>query len=180
MKYLNRILVPTDLSEHSRRALAYGSWLSGEEKAALMILHVASDFHAWDFAGEDLPLANLAPKAWTADRVLAEASLDLSRFLESSMHDLKKATGASKRVVIGPVPERIAAVAEEEKTDLIIMSPRRRRGLRHFLFGSITDALMRISPCPVLSIAPMLPSAPWRGDLAPLFSPWARRPAESI
>jgi nucleotide-binding universal stress UspA family protein len=46
MKYLNRILVPTDLSEHSWRALAYGSWLSGEENAALMILHVASDFHA--------------------------------------------------------------------------------------------------------------------------------------
>lgn len=85
MKHLNRILVPTDLSEHSRRALAYASWLSGEESAALTILHVASDFHVWDFADENLPWADLGPRAWPADRVLAEASLDLTRFLEASM-----------------------------------------------------------------------------------------------
>jgi nucleotide-binding universal stress UspA family protein len=180
MKHLNRILVPTDLSEHSRRALAYGSWLSGEENAPLIILHVTSDFHAWDFPNEELPLGDLRPNAWSLDRVLAEAGLDLSRFLESSMQDLKKTAGATKRVVIGPVAERIAAVAEEERVDLIVMSPRRRRGLRHLLFGSITDTVTRISPCPVLSIAPVRPSAPWRGELAPLFSPWARRPAESI
>jgi universal stress protein A len=180
MKHLNRILVPTDLSEHSRRALAYGSWLSGEENAGLIVLHVTSDFHAWDFPSEDLPLADLGPKAWPADRVLAEASLDLSRFLESSMQDLTKAASATKRVVIGPIAERIAAVAEDEKADLIIMSPRRRRGLRHLLLGSITDTVTRISPCPVLSLAPVLPSAPWRGEFTPLLSPWARRRPAAI
>jgi nucleotide-binding universal stress UspA family protein len=180
MKHLNRILVPTDMSEHSRRALAYGSWLSGEDNATLTILHVTSDFHAWDFPSEDLPLPALGPKAWPADRVLAEASLDLSRFLESSMQDLTKAAVATKRVVIGPIAERIVAVAEEEKVDLIVMSPRQRRGLRHLLFGSITDTVTRNSPCPVLSIGPVRPSAPWRGELAPLFSPWSRRRAATI
>ena len=174
MKHLNRILVPTDLSEHSRRALAYGAWLSGEENAALIILHVASDLHTWDVIGENFALAELIPKAWPADRVLQEAGLDLSRFLESSLEDLKKAVHATRRVILGPVAERIATVAADEKADLIVMSPRPRRGFRHLLMGSITDTVTRSSPCPVLSLAPLRPSAPWRGEFVQLWKPWRR------
>ena len=46
MKQLEKILIPTDLSEHSRRALIYGCWLASEQKASLIILHVANEFHA--------------------------------------------------------------------------------------------------------------------------------------
>jgi nucleotide-binding universal stress UspA family protein len=180
MKRLNKILVPTDLSEHSRRALSYGSWLSAEDRAALVILHVANELSAWEYYSDDLPFAGLNGKAWPADRILSEASLDLTRFLEQSMGDLKKAASASKRVILGAVAEQIAAVADEEKADLIIMSPRRHRHLRHVLFGSVTDTVTRISPCPVLSIAAPLPSRPWRGKFAPLCLPWPRRKIAAI
>lgn len=177
MKNLSRILVPTDLSEHSRRALAYGAWLSGEEKAELIILHVVRDLNPWDIACDDFALYPIQQKPWPLDRALQEAGLDLSHFLEAGMDDLKRAASATKRVVFGPIAERIAVAAEDEKADIIIMSPRRRRGLRHLLFGSITDRVTRISPCPVLSVASVHPSAPWRGDLVPLWLPWRRRPA---
>jgi hypothetical protein len=36
MKQLEKILIPTDLSEHSRRALIYGCWLAAEQKASLV------------------------------------------------------------------------------------------------------------------------------------------------
>lgn len=124
MKQLEKILIPTDLSEHSRRALIYGCWLASEQKASLIILHVANEFHAWEFCSDDLSFVQLDGK-WPVDRVLAEASLDLNRFLEPSMANLKKCATASKRVVLGPVAPQIAAVAEEEKADLVIMSPRR-------------------------------------------------------
>ena len=57
MKRFNRILVPTDLSEHSRRAIAYGCWLAAEEKAALIVLHVASELDSWEFYRDDLLLS---------------------------------------------------------------------------------------------------------------------------
>jgi nucleotide-binding universal stress UspA family protein len=180
MKRFNKILVPTDLSEHSRRALSYGCWLAAEENAALVILHVASDLDTWQFYTDDLPLPGASGKPWTADRVLAEKSLDLNRFLEPSMRDLKKPAHAIKRVALGPVPQQIAAVARENNADLIVMSPRHRRGMRHMLFGSITDTVTRTSPCPVLALAPVQPSARWRGELAPLFFPWARRSSQNI
>jgi hypothetical protein len=31
MKQLEKILIPTDLSEHSRRAVVYGCWLATEQ-----------------------------------------------------------------------------------------------------------------------------------------------------
>jgi nucleotide-binding universal stress UspA family protein len=179
MKQLEKILIPTDLSEHSHRALIYGCWLAAEQKASLVMLHVANEFHAREFCSDDLSFVQLEGK-WPVDRVLAEASLDLSRFLEPSIASLKKCTRVSKRVVLGPVPQQIAAVAEEEKADLVIMSPRRYAGLRHWLFGSVTDQVTRLSPCPVLSIAEPPPSKPWRGKLVQDFFKWPRTRIASI
>jgi len=173
MKQLEKILIPTDLSEHSRRAMVYGCWLATEQKASLVMLHVANEFHASEFYSDDWSFVQLDGK-WPVDRVLAEASLDLSRFLEPSIASLKKCTRVSKRVVLGSVPQQIAAVAEEEKADLVIMSPRRHAGLRHWLFGSVTDQVTRLSPCPVLSIAEPLPSKPWRGRLGQEVFKWSR------
>jgi len=160
MKQLETILIPTDLSEYSRRALVYGCWLATKEKtSSLIILRVANELHAWEFYSDELSFVQV-DRNWPIDRVLAEASLDLSRFLEPSMASLEKCPRASKRVVLGPIAQQIAAVAEKEKADLVIMSPRRDATLRHWFFGSVTDTVTRLSPCPVLSIAEPLPSKP--------------------
>jgi nucleotide-binding universal stress UspA family protein len=174
MKRLSKILVPTDLSENSRRALLYGCWLASEDKASLVILHVANELNAWECYTEDLAFIELGGKTWPADRVLSEAGLDLSRFLEPSLPSLKNCRSATKRVVLGPVAQQIAGVAEEENADLVIMSPRRHKGLRHLFFGAVTDQVTRLSPCPVLSIAPPLPSKSWRGSAARSFFGWPR------
>jgi nucleotide-binding universal stress UspA family protein len=173
MKILETILVPTDLSEHSRRALAYGCWLASEEKASLIIVHVTNELYAWEFYSDELSFVQVN-RSWPVDRVLAEASLDLSRFLEPSLTSLKNCARARKRVVLGTVAEQIAVVAEEEKADLVIMSPRRHGGLRHWFFGSVTDQVTRLSPCPVLSITEPLPSQPWRGKLVTELFRWPR------
>jgi len=180
MKQLNKILVPTDLSEKSLRALHYGSGLAAEDQAAMVILHVANDLKAWELYSEDLAFIQLNSKPWLIDRVLAEASLDLARFLEPQLQRLKKVPIVTRRVVLGSVAKQIVAVAEEENTDLIIMAPRRHRGLRHFLSGGITDRVTRLSPCPVLSITAPRPSNPSRRKLMPLLCGWPRQRLASV
>jgi universal stress protein A len=180
MKQLKKILVPTDLSERSRQALLYGAWLASEDNAALIVLHVANELAAWEFCSEEWAFAGLGDKSWPLDRVISEATLDLNHYLEQHLEILKKLPCATKRVVLGPVPQQIAGIADEEKADLIIMSPRRERGLRHFLSGGITDRVTRLSPCPVLSVTPPLPSQPWRGKLAPVFFGWPRQRTAGI
>jgi universal stress protein A len=180
MKRFNKILVPTDLSEKSLRALHYGSGLAAENQAAMMILHVANDLNAWELYSEDLAFIELNSKPWPIDRVLAEASLDLVRFLEPQLQRLKKVPIVTRRVVLGSVAKQIVAVAEQENTDLIVMAPCRHRGLRHFLNGGITDRVTRLSPCPVLSITAPQPSNPSRGKWMPLLFGWPPQSEASV
>lgn len=175
MKPLSKILVPTDFSEHSRRALSYGCFLAKEQGASLVILHVASDRNLWELSAEFELYGGYDHNAGPLDRILAEATLDLNRFLEGQMETLKQVRIVTKRVLLGTVAQRIVGVAEEEQSDLVIMSPRRSRGLRHWTHGGVTDQVTRKSPCPVLSITPPLPSQPWRGKWVPYFLGWPRQ-----
>ncbi|HVO92157.1 MAG TPA: universal stress protein [Terriglobales bacterium] len=177
MKNLKKILVPTDLSDNSRRALAYAGALAEDEKASLLILNVANELNAWELHTEDLAFIGLGQKTWPLDRVLNEASLDLTRFLESSVASLKNIPMVTKRVVLGPIPQQIAKMAEDEHADLIILSPRRHRSLRHWLSGGITDRVTRLSPCPVLSVTGPLPTNSWRGKAVPWYFVWPRQTA---
>src|SRR5919109_2844669 len=139
MKRFEKILVPTDLSENSRRGLHYACSLAADNRAALIVLHVANEFQAWELYCDEFGFLDPISRAWPIDRVLSEANLDLNRFLEPHLESMKKIPLVTKRVLLGPVPHRIAQVAAEEKTDLIVMSPRRIRGIRRLLTGSITE-----------------------------------------
>ena len=178
MKRIQKLLVPTDLSDNSRRGLLYACSLATENKGALTILHVANELAAWELYSDDFTFLEPGGRAWPTDRVLAEANLDLNRFLEPHLEAMKTIPSVSKRLVLGPIAEQIVTMAEEEKADLVVMSPRRDRGLRRILSGGITDRVTRMSPCPVLSVAAPLPSRPWRGALLPVLFRWPRqRPA---
>ena len=117
---------------------------------------------------------------WPLDRILAEATLDLNHFLEPHLANLKQVPCATKRVLLGAVAPRIVSVADEENADLVIMSPRRSRGLRHWISGGITDQVTGKSPCPVLSITPSLPSQPWRKKFVPFFFGWPRQSTATL
>ena len=174
MKQIQRILVPTDLSEHSRRGLTYACSLATENKANLVVLHVANAFELWQLYADELSFYTPPPRSWPLDRVLSEASLDLNRFLEPHLESMKQIPSVSKRLALGPIPDKIALVAQEENADLIVMSPRRARRFGHLFTPSITDRVMRMSPCPVLSCRwrLRLRLRPWRGKLTQAWFGW--------
>ena len=153
MRQIRKILVPTNLSEDSRRGLRYACALAADEKATLMVLHVANEFQAWELFSDELAFYSFE-KPWPIDRILSEASVDLHRFLEPHLESMRNIPRVTKRVLTGPVAHRIVSTADEESVDLIVMSPRRERRLQFVLTASITDRVTRMSPCPVLSITP--------------------------
>jgi nucleotide-binding universal stress UspA family protein len=172
MKHLRKIVVATDLSETSRRGLRYACSLAGDEKAALMVLHIANEFAAWEYYSEEFAFVAGAGKPWPRDRILAEASLDLNHFLQPHLESMKTIPLVTKRVAFGAVAQRIATVATEERADLIVISPRRHSGLRRLFGGSITADVTRLSPCPVLAVTSPLPTPLWRGRWLPNWLGW--------
>ena len=180
MKHLKKILVATDLSDTSRRGLLYACSLAADENAALMVLHIANEFAAWEYYSEEFAFLDCAGKTWPRDRVLAEANLELNHFLEQHLDTLKRIPLVTKRVTFGPVAQRIAAVAAEEQSDLIVLSPRRHHGLRRLFAGGITAGVTRLSPCPVLAVTSPLPARLWRGRLLPAAFGWPRQRAATL
>src|SRR5512142_76348 len=123
MKNLKKMLVATDLSDTSRRGLLYACSVAAEQKAALIVIHVANEFAAWELCSDDFGLGGQS-KIWPRDRILAEANLDLAHFLERHQEAMKPIPSVSKRISLGPVAERIAEAAAAEHADLIVLSPR--------------------------------------------------------
>jgi nucleotide-binding universal stress UspA family protein len=171
---LKNILLPTDLSQRSKRALPYALSLATEYKANITVIHVANELDSWELYCDEFSFMIPVERAWPSDRVMAEASLELSNFLEPYSDMIKRLPAIYKRVVFGPIVDEIVDAAEELQADLIVMSPRRLRGVQRILTSSITDRVMRISPCPVLSVIDPLPSRPWQGRLTSRLFGWPR------
>jgi hypothetical protein len=59
---------------------------------------------------------------------------------------------ATSAVVCGaPVPSIVKA-AESAGADLIVMGTHGRRGMGHLLLGSVAERVVRLAPCPVLTV----------------------------
>jgi universal stress protein A len=55
-------------------------------------------------------------------------------------------------VAAGPSAETIVHVAHERSADLIVMGTHGRTGLSHVLLGSVAEKVVRLAPCPVLTV----------------------------
>jgi universal stress protein A len=171
---LKNILLPTDLSQRSKRALRYALSLATEYRATITVIHVANELGSWELYCDEFSFMIPVERAWPTDRVLAEGTLELSNFLEPYSEMIKRLPAVYKRVVLGPIVDEIVIAAEDLQADLIVMSPRRLRGIQRILRSSITDRVMRVSPCPVLSVIDPLPSRPWQGRLRNKLFEWPR------
>jgi universal stress protein A len=145
-----KILVPTDFSEHSEGALRYACELARQLGASLTILHV------YQVPGFTLP-----------EGVILGGPQELSSVLESVDRDLQRVrtlafdlgVEAESQSVCGGPSEEICRFAQEQGFDLIVMATHGRTGVRHLLLGSIAEQVLRGAPCPVLTTRPVAKAA---------------------
>jgi universal stress protein A len=52
----------------------------------------------------------------------------------------------------GQAADEIVIIAEREKVDLIVIATHGSTGLRHFVFGSVAEKVVRLAPCAVLTL----------------------------
>ncbi len=142
---VKRILMPTDFSECSDAALDHALFLAGHFDADLDLLHVVvlHNLEAYE-AAEAFPAGDEI-----YSRLQEIASGEMKELLEGHRGRLR--TREVRRRAIAAAPE-IVAYAEEEDVDLIVMGAHGRRGFRRFLLGSVTEEVVRVAPCPVLTM----------------------------
>ncbi|MDS0474440.1 universal stress protein [Natrinema sp. 1APR25-10V2] len=136
-----RVLVPTDGSAHANAALERGVETAAETGATLHLLTVVS---ATRYGADD-----------ETDRLIGRLEENARAALEAPAEKAAEA-GLEVRtaVSVGTVHREIAAYAESEDADLLVMGTHGRSdaGSERELLGSVTERVLQTAPSPVLTV----------------------------
>ncbi len=141
-----KVLVPTDFSEDSDRALAQALDIAAQYKAKLFLLHVIhEDIYR---AGLEFAFLEEAARHEIRDRATdwAEQSLkeQLGKFSQST--EVEVVT----RVRWGIPYDEILKEGVEQKIDLIVIASLGASGIAKYFMGSVARNVLKGSKCPVL------------------------------
>jgi universal stress protein A len=153
MKTVRKILVPIDFSEDSADGLNYAVLLAQKTQAELIALHVTQKKQADCFLDllavmEGYPMLN-PPAGIPVDRLLREKALDLYNFIQKVVRN-RGQVRITRKVTLGNNTEKILAVVNEERIDLVVLGVRKTSFFPYLLArGKLLKMISRF-PCPVL------------------------------
>ncbi|HEY2114461.1 MAG TPA: universal stress protein [Candidatus Angelobacter sp.] len=138
------ILFLTDFSEASSGALAYAVGLARHYNAQLYPAHACDPVILTETAGTDI-------------------FQEIEENSREQLTKLAKETGVAATPLFarGAVEAAVPHWINEHGIDLVIMGTHGRRGLQHFLMGSIAEAIFRNATCPVLTVGPHVTTRPY-------------------
>lgn len=132
----NRILWATDFSASSKHALPWAEALAHDVGAQLIMLHVEPGQPTTEFGSIYKGLA---------DPGIAELSRNLAKIVPRRV-----TVGYEHRIRAGDPVEQILAEATEKDVSAIVLGSHGLSGVRRLLLGSVAEAVMRKSHCPVM------------------------------
>jgi len=141
---IRKILAPVDFSDVSEHALSYATGLAADLGAKMLVIYVVEPIV---FAGSPIAPEMSVPHLIEDQRRAAAESVDklVARLAKRKIEvEGMVRTGTAYHVIVDS--------AAAESCDLIIMGTHGRGGLGHFLLGSVAEKVVRLSPCPVLTV----------------------------
>ena len=141
-----RILLGADFSPASRRALSYALAIARRYGSEILVLHAISPEPR-----EAIPLDPL-PGELNREQLQAREEM---RALEEKF-DFTNVQHKNE-IVFGNAEDVLAAAIEHEHPDLLILGTHGRGAVGKLALGSVAEELLRIVPCPVLTVGPHVP-----------------------
>jgi nucleotide-binding universal stress UspA family protein len=141
---MKTLLVPTDFSDSSDRALEVALDLAAQLGAAIELVHVQPD-----------PVTVLPPPIEVATFTpgSAEESLHVAAELARRTEKVRMRRLACRSTNrFGNVAEQVVARADEIRAELVVMGTHGRTGLRHAVLGSVAEHVVQRSNRPVLVV----------------------------
>lgn len=142
-----QIICPVDLSDSSVRAFAHAAAIAQWYDAQLTVLHVVPTFEPIQMRGD------------LGDPVRVITPMPREQVLEEMSRTLNLAAVSPRATPIAEAGDPQSTIIDQaisKKADLIVMGTHGRRGFKRLLLGSVTEAVLREAPCPVLTV----PQAP--------------------
>lgn len=141
-----KIVCATDFSEPGQAAEEQAVALAQALGAELVYVHVSVETLLY---GESALSMTDIQRVYDAQRRWAEETL------------AARVTAAKQRRItarwllrVGAPFEQIVAAAGDEKADMLVIGTHGRSGLNRLLMGSVAERVVRVAPCPVLTVRP--------------------------
>jgi len=139
-----KILHPTDFSGCAAQAEATAVDLARQLDGELVLFQVLVETPLYAEGLLNMPTVQ---RVYDAQRKWSEETL------EARAGDLRqRGIKASWRLEAGVPFEEIVKVADDERADMIVMGTHGRSGLNRVLLGSVAERVIRLAPCPVLTV----------------------------
>jgi nucleotide-binding universal stress UspA family protein len=140
---MKTILVPTDFSPHSEKALGVAERLAKLTDGKIHLLHCYQ-----------INPGGISPYGIALPEKFGREVRDAAK---KKIEDLEKRVAAEGIEVSVHLTSRfpsqaVSDLAKEIGADLIVMGTRGATGLKHILLGSVAERTLRIAPCPVLTV----------------------------
>jgi len=144
MTKVERVLCPTDFSEGSLQALSAARDIARKFGSEIALIHVLSI----------MPVLAADPtfvfENAEYERLLNE---DAQKRLNDIVDELQR-EGITSRAFLGhgDAAGEIVRISEQYKVNLIVIATFGKTGWRRLAFGSVTEKVVRLASCPVLTI----------------------------
>lgn len=144
-----KILVPTDFSEYSDRALRQGLDIARQYHAKVFVLHVI-DEEIYGPVARTPSDFGLSRELWK--QVKNRHRSDVEIRLRSQLYKFPHAeeVDVSTNIRVGVPSEEILKEAEEKGIDLIVIASLGRTGIKKYLIGGVSRNVLKAAKCPVL------------------------------
>ena len=139
---MDRIVIATDGSPASAEALDVGLELAADEDATALLVHVAPLLDV--LPGGGFPANPRLPHEITeADRVPLEQAEQVAK---------EAGVQATTELLVGDAAREIAAYADSQDADMIVVGSRGHGAIANVLLGSVSRGVLRESRRPVLIV----------------------------
>jgi universal stress protein A len=139
-----RVVVPTDFSRCSEEAWRLARCVAVMSGGELILTHVLAE----------TPLYGEGPFSMGTVRQVYEAAREWAEGALEDWVGKARAEGLSARAALraGVAYTEIVDLARDERADLIVIGTHGRGGIDRALLGSVADRVVRLAPCPVLTV----------------------------
>lgn len=145
----NKILVPVDFSDPSRKAFYAGIKLASQYEADAYLLHVTEKLNTFDSDFDELEkVQNDMQRLEDGVRRRLDRMFDEGDVAEADRRRVKFEIRGGKPWL------EIVRFAVEHDIDLIVMATHGHSGIKHLLIGSTAERVLRRSPCACFIVKP--------------------------
>jgi len=139
-----RIVVATDFSTCSEEAWSLARRVAASSGGELILTHVLTE----------TPLYREGPFSMASVREVYRQAREWAASTLEEWVSKARSEGLTARTALctGVPYEEIVALARDERAELIVIGTHGRGGLDRALLGSVADRVVRLAPCPVLTV----------------------------